>query len=249
VVDKFYRKLPKEQLKKFGKEINKKLVESDYKHHRVDDPTSISPKVEKKVKKYAHDFLNRALQKHQEQERRKATKSAGDVAETPQTMVDAPPDDVDMSDDEGAPDTPSTGSDRKRKRSEAEGDSPIVLTPSETPSVKRLREEEATPGSPPPPPPPPPPAEGEIEETQTMTEEERSMREQEEALMRENEEAERMAEQEDAIRQERQAKARRQTANIDRLDNGLAASPADEHGLDSSIERPTDSRKHEVMSH
>jgi len=79
------------------------------------------------------------------------------------------------------------------------------------------------------------------------------MREQEEALMRENEEAERMAEQEDA-----QMRQQRDEANIanrngsqsqSMLANGLPNPPGDELALDSDMNPPADPRKHEVMSH
>ncbi len=57
VVDKFHGKLPKDELKKFAREVNKKLVASDYKNKRVDDPTAISSKQAKKVRKYAQGVL------------------------------------------------------------------------------------------------------------------------------------------------------------------------------------------------
>ena len=37
MVDKFHGKLPKEELKKFAREVNKKLVSSDYKNNRVEE--------------------------------------------------------------------------------------------------------------------------------------------------------------------------------------------------------------------
>ena len=76
MVDKFYGKLPKDDLKKFAREVNKKLVASDYKNNRVEDPTSISTKQEKKVKKYVRDYFERAVVKYkeqQEQQKKKAT--------------------------------------------------------------------------------------------------------------------------------------------------------------------------------
>lgn len=74
-MDKFRHKLPKDELKKFAKEVNKKLVASDYKNKRVDDPTSISPKLEKKVKKYVKDFLERAVEKFKEHEKKKVERA------------------------------------------------------------------------------------------------------------------------------------------------------------------------------
>lgn len=199
-------------MKKFGKEINKKLVESDYRHNRVSDPTSITTVQEKKVKRYAVDFLNRAVEKFREHEKRKAARAAksgvngvrleashaGPSTDIPEK--DAAGNNVEMSDVEDAIDTPSTSSDRKRKREEDDAESPGV-TPSETQSVKRLKEDEGEIATPPPPPPPPP--DGGADTQMEMAEEERwSMREQEEALMRENEEAQRMAEQEEALQRE-----------------------------------------------
>jgi histone-lysine N-methyltransferase SETD2 len=204
VVDKFHGKLPKEELKKFAREVNKKLVASDYKNKRVDDPTAISPKQAKKVKKYAHDFFDRAVVKYTEYEKKK-TALGGAAGKPPTTSGTSQPseaasstatplkDDVTMSDVEGDL-SPGSSTGRKRKRGGDDEDrveSPDA-PPSETPSVKRVKEDDAEaevegepsamPPSPPTPPPPPmdtPP-----------TEEERSMREQEEALIRENEEAE-----------------------------------------------------------
>ena len=192
-MDKFHHKLPKEELKKFARDVNKKLVASDYKNRRVDDPTFITPKQEKKVRKFVKDFFDRAVVKYKDFEKRKADQPGkpasgagpsqpGDAAVS--AAVETPSkDDVVLSDVED--DTPgSPSSDRKRKR-EDDGESVGAETPSETPSVKRIKDDEVI-RSPSPPPPPPPPTDT------PLTEEERSMREQEEALMRENEEAQRL---------------------------------------------------------
>ncbi len=201
-MDKFRHKLPKEELKKLAREINKKLVASDYKNNRVDDPYYISNKQERKIKSYVKDYFDRVVQKYQEREKKKAERAArhsangarGEenssrpgVEEAPaKDEGDAGPDDEVMSDDEPA--SPAS-SDRKRKREEDEAEPSPSLTPDETPSIKRLKEDEVDAASPPPPPPPPPP-EGAMDAE--LTEEERCMREQEEALMRENEEAQRL---------------------------------------------------------
>lgn len=205
VLDKFRHRLPKEQLKKFAKEVNKKLVASDYKNNRVEDPTAISSKQEKKVKKYVKDFLDRAVEKYKEHERRKAERAARHAAngtkpstaagedlassETPvgHDEVEAI-DDLIMSD---VDDVQSPGSSPERKRKREDENSPS-LTPSETPSVKRLKEEDVEP-SPPPPPPPPPEAAMDV-----------AMAEEEEAFVRENEEAQRLADEaeQDRARQE-----------------------------------------------
>lgn len=194
-MDKFHHKLPKEELKKFAREVNKKLVASDYKNNRVDDPTSITLKQEKKVKKFVKEFFDRAVVKYKEHEKKKAerlahgnsTKSpARETTQTPIAEVSPVKDDVELSDIEAEDGVSTTSSDRKRKREEeleSAGE-----TPSETPSLKRVKEDDMT-EIPSPPPPPPPPADA---CTPPLSEEEKSMREQEEALMRENEEAQRL---------------------------------------------------------
>lgn len=153
VMDKFRHKLPKDDLKKFAKEISKKLVSSDYKNNRVDDPTQISRKQEQKVKKCVKDFFDKAAAKYSAVERKKAEKlqnGTSSFSGAPSTAdkieVDIKiEDDIVMSDDEGLESTPDS---HKRKRA---NDSD--LTPSE-PSPKRIKDEEAP--TPPPPPPPPP---------------------------------------------------------------------------------------------
>ncbi|KAK3375102.1 hypothetical protein B0H63DRAFT_267257 [Podospora didyma] len=188
VMDKFHHKLPKEDLKKFAREVNKKLVASDYKNNRVDDPTKISSKQEKKVKKYVKDFFDRALVKYRDHEQKKrengvAQTSVGTPKEPKlddnESIAKTPvKDDAALSDMEDNS-SPSSSSDRKRKREddlESAGE-----TPSETPSLKRIKDDECDVPTPPPPPPP--------LVDNPMTDEERSMREQEEALIRENEEA------------------------------------------------------------
>jgi histone-lysine N-methyltransferase SETD2 len=216
VVDKFHNKLPKEELKKFAREVNKKLVSSDYKNNRVEDPTSIPPKQAKKVRKYAHDFFDRAVTKYTEHE--KKARNPGKP-----TTFGAPPsqpggaasstatpakDDVTMSDVE-ADTSPGSSAGRKRKREDddehddQQAESPGA-PPSETPSVKRVKEYDVEADGDPttipsPPTPPPPPVDT------PPTEEDRSMREQEEALMRENEEAQRL---EDEAQAEEDGKVR-----------------------------------------
>lgn len=195
-MDKFHRKLPKEDLKKFARDVNKKLVASDYKNNRVDDPTSISSKQAKKVKAYVQDFFERALVKYTEQQRKMAQSTARAGEGASQHSEAASPtaapgkDSVGMSDVEGDGEedsSPNSPSRRKRKR-DGEAESPEeTQTPSETPSVKRVKEDGQPADIPSPPTPPPPPM-----DTPPTTEEERTRREQEEALMRENEEAQRL---------------------------------------------------------
>ncbi|KAM3065681.1 histone methyltransferase set2 [Clarireedia jacksonii] len=74
IMQKFSGKLPKDDLKKFAKEVGKKLVASDFKNNRVEDPTRISEKQEKKVKRYVRDFFEKAVEKKKELERRRKEK-------------------------------------------------------------------------------------------------------------------------------------------------------------------------------
>lgn len=214
-MDKFRHKLPKEELKRFAKDVSKKLVSSDYKNNRVEDPTTISEKQEKKIRKYVKDFLDRAVQKYHELEKRKTeravgsghgkTKEANNEAiasvETPGITGLAGDEPAVPSDAEDG----ATGSpERKRKRDEDDL-LDASLTPDETPSVKRLKDEETTEEPSPPPPPPPPEEAMDVDMTPTQAaelscEQEQAQRladeaeqdrvRQEEDLQRENEEAE-----------------------------------------------------------
>ncbi|CAM1502981.1 Fc.00g077570.m01.CDS01 [Cosmosporella sp. VM-42] len=211
VLDKFHHKLPREELKRLGKDVAKKLVASDYKNNRVGDPSlPLSDKQSRKMKKYVQEFLNRALEKYTDHQKRKAARetqhsasatqapdgkkpevgsAADSPLDSPPTKADTTPmddaEDVILSDNNTAG---SSGSpDRKRKREVDGVDSPS-LTPSDGPMQKRLREDEL--GEPSPPPPPPPPPESAMEDV--MTAEQLALREQEEALVRENEEAQRL---------------------------------------------------------
>lgn len=166
VLDKFKHKLPKDELKRLGKEIAKKLVSSDYKNNRVDDPTAkLSDKQNKKIKTYVKDFLDRAVHKFGSQQKAK------------------PDDDgeqIDLGESDAEDDA---GESRKRKR-DTDGPETATATPSDGPDIKRLKEYDGPEPSPPPPPPPPPDA-GRLEESEAM-------RQQENELMRENEEAQRI---------------------------------------------------------
>lgn len=197
---KFKNKLPKDDLKRFAKEvrvfkevksfmsqkliplqISKKLVNSDYKNNRVEDPTHITSRKEKQVKQHVKEYFDKAAAKRRDHERKKAEqkeKSAGaaepmHIVADPIAKKEEESDEdpgMNLSDDEGErekqdPGTPITPLDQitngdglKRKR-EGTGDTAAIEVEDEdaTPS-KRLRSE--TP--PPPPPPPPPPCEGNV---------------------------------------------------------------------------------------
>ncbi|KAG8532073.1 uncharacterized protein KY384_003710 [Bacidia gigantensis] len=182
VMDKFKGKLPKDDLKRFAKEISKKLVSSDFKNKRVDDPTKINSKREKQVRSYVKEYFDKAAKKHKEREHRRAerkVKQAIGVKETTSAptaeimTVETPGENSDgdeemmVSDKEDNPKqnpkstTPLTPMDPaaiveslKRKRNDpCEADGVLVDDPEATP--KKLLKPEA------PPPPPPPPPEGE----------------------------------------------------------------------------------------
>ncbi|GMF75822.1 unnamed protein product [Aspergillus oryzae] len=108
-------------------QVAKKLVNSDFKNNRVEDPTKISEKQQKKVKKYCKEFFDKAVLKHRAYEQRKYEKQAKGMdskVETPQAPSDDEALDVKMSDDEedkaDEKDTPMTAEETqggtKRKR-------------------------------------------------------------------------------------------------------------------------------------
>ncbi|KAI3338861.1 hypothetical protein F4824DRAFT_62829 [Ustulina deusta] len=212
VMDKFRHKLPKEDLKKFAKEVSKKLVSSDYKNNRVDDPTSITEKQERKVKTYVKTFFDRAVQKYHEHEKEKTEHATKDHLKNPhqlvtngddtpmETLVNRDNGDVTMTDDEEAGETPGS-TDLKRKRLGDDLVGSPDLTPSETPFLKRLKENENDAPSPPPPPPPPPP---DSEDTfgSVTTEQENALGEQDTALEQQEEERQRLREEEAALERE-----------------------------------------------
>ena len=180
-MQKFAQRLPKDDLKKFAKEVGKKLVASDFKNNRVEDPTKISEKQEKKVKKYVKEYFEKAVEKKKAIDKRKKEKEATaskdvvgmngnglEKVDGPNGMKDElepeaellkEESDVEMSDDEDKNPVPETLSfteslDLKRKRGESESG-----TPGEETDSKRFKEEDdSTVDVSPPPPPPPPPA-------------------------------------------------------------------------------------------
>ena len=192
-MQKFSSQLPKDDLKKFAKEVGKKLVASDFKNKRVEDPTKISEKQEKKVKKYVREYFERAVEKKKAIDKKNLEKEKangvngfskdeepkvnGDRASTNGPKADVSltkgDDDADMSDDD----------DKDLGISFLDGPSPSMATPAESPDLKRKREGDGfgTPGeesesfkrlkedslletsASPPPPPPPPPADDPIE--------------------------------------------------------------------------------------
>ncbi|KAK8124836.1 SET domain-containing protein [Apiospora kogelbergensis] len=145
VMDKFRHKLPKDDLKKFGKEINKKLVSSDYKNKRVDDPTTITDKQEKKIKKYVKEYFDKAVQKYTAHERKKVDRTVQSGDATSMDLgssfdTSAQDAEVILTDDEDAAPTPAS-SERKRKREDDAGSA--TATPVDFAERERLREQEA----------------------------------------------------------------------------------------------------------
>ena len=135
-------------------------MNSDFKNNRVEDPTAISDKQQKKVRNYCKEYFEKAVVKHREHEKKagKGTKEVGDTAngESDEGV------DVKMSDDEGGKDTgeetETPGSSLKRKRD----DDPEKEDGKRNPSPSK-RQRSSTP----PPPPPPPMSPGQAESTPT----------------------------------------------------------------------------------
>ena len=196
-MDKFKGKLPKDDLKRFAKEvrsyrsihlksltygrrakISKKLVSSDFKNNRVEDPTKVSSRQEKHVKKYVKEYFDKAVAKKREHEKKKAERRSKEgesaASPTPAMVAEVKKEedsdgDQDMAmsdeDEDGKPKlesaTPVTPSDQllqaerlKRKRAKDEDPDGVKLEDNEATPSKRHKSES------PPPPPPPPPADG-----------------------------------------------------------------------------------------
>ncbi|CAG8981770.1 hypothetical protein HYALB_00004712 [Hymenoscyphus albidus] len=206
VMQKFTKVLPKEDLKRFAKEVGKKLVASDFKNKRVEDPTKISANQEKKVKKFVREYFEKAVEKKKESDKRKRDKLqklTNGITPVPNLSVQSSPaGDVEtsLSNDTPTPslppspimpsDTPIGSPDTSRKRTREDEDD------GDSDSNKRFKEADDDSIMPTPPPPPPPPSElcipdAELEPREE-TEEEKELRKQEEDLMRENEEAMKM---------------------------------------------------------
>lgn len=166
-MNKYKHKIPRDDLKRFAKEIAKKLVASDFKGGRVKDPTKIDDKQQRKIKDYCKQYFDKAAHKHKKhEEERSARKSKKDAAskDTPVGSPQVKPEfadedeDIKMSDNElDDIGTPAESQSLKRKR-----ESPVVKdedTDAPQSPLKKLHvgvaeETESPPGPPPPPPPP-----------------------------------------------------------------------------------------------
>ncbi|KAK7546199.1 hypothetical protein JOL62DRAFT_252854 [Phyllosticta paracitricarpa] len=173
VLHDFKNKLPKDDLKRFGKELTDKLANSDFKNGRVQDPTKIGKKQIGSIREHCKGYCDKAVKKRREREERKRTQRKAkqtDGSTTPpgepgveQTAVDAKAEDEampDVSDDEfGEANEESpisqTDSHSKRKRDE---ETPNATSPDDDVSSASKKQKMAQLA--PPPPPPPPPADG-----------------------------------------------------------------------------------------
>lgn len=95
-MDKYRKKLPKEELKRFAKEIGKILTASDFKHKRVDDPTKITEYHEKKVKKSVRDYFDKAVAKKMAYDKKKAEKKAAEALKNGHTPGDVASNGIDI---------------------------------------------------------------------------------------------------------------------------------------------------------
>lgn len=186
-MNKYKHKIPKDDLKRFAKDVAKKLVASDYKAGRVENPTKISEKQQKKVKAYCKDYFEKAAQKHKKIEEEKTARKDKLGASSPKpsslqpTPLNSPPatghsqletpkkeeddEDIKMSDIEDHDTMPQSPSEStkydslKRKRS-ADLDALVKEEDDDLTKspAKKLNLDINAILAPPPPPPPAPPA-------------------------------------------------------------------------------------------
>jgi hypothetical protein len=148
------------------------MVESDYKNNRVSDPTKISSKQVKAVKKYVVDFFNKAVKKRRDHDKKKKERADANRKAAEKAGPNTPPtlptrsmevekveeeDDVQLSEDDMDAGAASDDENDKGKRKRQSETPATPLDGEEETTSKKLKLE--TP--PPPPPPPPPPAEDE----------------------------------------------------------------------------------------
>jgi [histone H3]-lysine36 N-trimethyltransferase len=175
-MNKYKHKIPRDDLKRFAKEIAKKLVASDFKSGRVKDPTKIDDKQQRKVKEYCKQFFDKAAHKHKKHEEERGSRKSmkgSSSKETPEGSPQVKPEfaaddeDIKMSDNELedkislTPDvgTPSDNQSLKRKRESPaikEEDIDAPQSPLKKLHVETQDDQQSL--SEPPPPPPPPPA-------------------------------------------------------------------------------------------
>ncbi|KAH4102431.1 histone-lysine N-methyltransferase [Parastagonospora nodorum] len=160
----YRKKLEKDDIKRLSKEVAKKLVRGDYKSGRVKDPTAkLSSRHEKTVKNYVKEFMDKAVKKKEERDKKKAARAADGRAGSPSAEKEI----VDIEEVEWDDDMMDIHKDIAASKDASPTDSSSEL--------KRKREGEEDPGSPKktrkstdrlasaPPPPPPPPASDVVE--------------------------------------------------------------------------------------
>jgi hypothetical protein len=184
-MNKYKHKIPKEDLKRFAKDISKKLSASDFKAGRIKDPTKLEEKHVAKVKKFCRDFFDKAAYKHKKHEQAKASRKlkstnghksevASSTASPLVADLDASPDvddevkkeddsdneDVKMSDNDESPSPKKehTNGDISLKRKRLLPGEPDFKDEDEDFTKSPFKKPNLSEtGSPPPPPPPPPP--------------------------------------------------------------------------------------------
>ncbi|KAI9887678.1 MAG: histone methyltransferase set2 [Watsoniomyces obsoletus] len=156
VMSKYKDKLPREDLKRFAKEVGKSLVKSDFKHNRVEDPTQITSKQERQVKAFVKNYFDKAVVKKEQHDRRKEERQAAKMSESQSNSQGTPA-------TLGTPATPATPfpdvsvEPSPATDEQGEDDEPVNMDISdddeETPILAGVTGGDA--GPPPPPPPPP----------------------------------------------------------------------------------------------
>jgi hypothetical protein len=153
-MNKYKAKIPREDLKRFAKELAKKLVESDFKGGRVEDPTKISDKHQQKVKKYCKEFFEKAAHKHSKHEKEKAAKKAKlangtktdsasmststSIAASPKQNVDVSPE-MDVKKEDGSDDEDIKMSDDEREEDGKPMPGDLSMDMQNNDSLKRKR--------------------------------------------------------------------------------------------------------------
>jgi hypothetical protein len=144
--------MEKDDLKRLAKDASKKIVNTDFKNKRVvGDPSKISDKHAKSVKKYVHETFEKAVKKKAEHDKKKAERKAG--GEGSNTPLASPP-----AADGGVKDEDEPVLKRMREEDN-------LNLAADDAVLKKLRTDEGD--APAPPPPPPPPAEPEPESMDT----------------------------------------------------------------------------------
>ncbi|RMZ90657.1 hypothetical protein DV736_g2107, partial [Chaetothyriales sp. CBS 134916] len=143
VMNKYKHKIPRDDLKRFAKEIAKKLVASDFKAGRVKDPTEIGEKQQRKT----------TSQDVSPQEHKKEGESDNEEDIKMEELAEEVDDE-----DKVTPDTPMSEAQASLKRKRVDTSSPTANTDEDGGPAKSPIRKVAADGVPPPPPPPAPPA-------------------------------------------------------------------------------------------